>query len=325
MAELKPRGFAFGNNFRTARGARAPRSHAGQAAAEAAAALPPSAVPRGERRGRGSVPCDRGRPVESARLHPLRIGNRGRRDVLIKTGETGRLAVDDAAGESRDEIGLRSEPLREFRARVRAGWALIGLIRSATMTPGGIPGGTATTSSTGSRPYLSQDDRLPRALHRSRPGEIRAATAGRPAGVRRAVRRDLADFERILLPGITHWNHPGFFALLRHFRQRAGRAGGIVLIGALNVQAMLWRQPRPPRRTGGGGARWLRATAGPARRVRRREFDQPLRASLHAAWRARADGGRADVPRAGLADADCRRAVSTRGARRRIRPDSTRR
>jgi aromatic-L-amino-acid/L-tryptophan decarboxylase len=49
-----------------------------------------------------------------------------------------------------------------------------------------------------------------------------------------------ADFERVLLPGITHWNHPGFFA----YFAITGSAPGILaefLSAALNVQAMLWR------------------------------------------------------------------------------------
>ncbi|HXG56865.1 MAG TPA: pyridoxal-dependent decarboxylase [Vicinamibacterales bacterium] len=48
------------------------------------------------------------------------------------------------------------------------------------------------------------------------------------------------DFERIIMPGITHWNHPGFFA----YFAITGSAPGILaefLSAALNVQAMLWR------------------------------------------------------------------------------------
>jgi len=50
----------------------------------------------------------------------------------------------------------------------------------------------------------------------------------------------LEDFDRILLPGITHWNHPGFFA----YFAITGSAPGVLaefLSAALNVQAMLWR------------------------------------------------------------------------------------
>ncbi|HJR59130.1 MAG TPA: aminotransferase class I/II-fold pyridoxal phosphate-dependent enzyme [Vicinamibacterales bacterium] len=49
-----------------------------------------------------------------------------------------------------------------------------------------------------------------------------------------------ADFEKIILPGITHWNHPGFFA---YFAITASGPGILAefLSAALNQQAMLWR------------------------------------------------------------------------------------
>jgi len=50
----------------------------------------------------------------------------------------------------------------------------------------------------------------------------------------------LRDFEEILLPGVTHWNHPGFFA----YFSITGSAPGILgemLASALNINAMVWR------------------------------------------------------------------------------------
>ena len=50
----------------------------------------------------------------------------------------------------------------------------------------------------------------------------------------------LADFEEAVMPGITHWNHPGFLA---YFGITASGPGivGEALTAALNVNAMLWR------------------------------------------------------------------------------------
>ncbi|MEO6239002.1 MAG: pyridoxal-dependent decarboxylase, partial [Vicinamibacterales bacterium] len=59
--------------------------------------------------------------------------------------------------------------------------------------------------------YLESPERFP-VLSRVRPGDIRdALPTDAPEG---GEPFDLifADFERIILPGITHWNHPGFFA-----------------------------------------------------------------------------------------------------------------
>ncbi|HUG43879.1 MAG TPA: pyridoxal-dependent decarboxylase, partial [Acidobacteriota bacterium] len=48
------------------------------------------------------------------------------------------------------------------------------------------------------------------------------------------------DFDRLILPGITHWNHPRFFS---YFPSSASEAGilGEFLCAALNVNAMKWQ------------------------------------------------------------------------------------
>ena len=50
----------------------------------------------------------------------------------------------------------------------------------------------------------------------------------------------LADFKNILLPGVTHWNHPGFLAYFGITGSGPGILGEL-LMGALNINAMLWR------------------------------------------------------------------------------------
>jgi aromatic-L-amino-acid decarboxylase len=54
------------------------------------------------------------------------------------------------------------------------------------------------------------------------------------------VERVLADFEKYVVPGITHWNHPRFFG----YFSVSGSPPGILaemLAAAVNVNAMLWR------------------------------------------------------------------------------------
>ena len=50
----------------------------------------------------------------------------------------------------------------------------------------------------------------------------------------------MADFDRVLMPGMTHWNHPSFFA---YFGITASAPGVLAdfVASALNQQAMLWR------------------------------------------------------------------------------------
>jgi aromatic-L-amino-acid/L-tryptophan decarboxylase len=87
--------------------------------------------------------------------------------------------------------------------------------------------------------YLRDPERFP-VLARVKPGELRAAlppAAPEPAESLDAIFRD---FERLVVPGVTHWNHPGFFA----YFAISGSAPGILgelLSAALNVNAMLWR------------------------------------------------------------------------------------
>ena len=79
-------------------------------------------------------------------------------------------------------------------------------------------------------PVLSQV--APGDLVRALPAE--APLEGEP------FERIFADFERLVVPGITHWNHPRFFA---YFAISAAQVTVLAeaLAAALDVNAMLWR------------------------------------------------------------------------------------
>ncbi len=59
--------------------------------------------------------------------------------------------------------------------------------------------------------YLAHPERVP-VLARVKPGDVRGALPATAPGAPESLDAILADFERLILPGITHWNHPGFFA-----------------------------------------------------------------------------------------------------------------
>jgi aromatic-L-amino-acid/L-tryptophan decarboxylase len=87
--------------------------------------------------------------------------------------------------------------------------------------------------------YLADSGKYP-VLSQVSPGQIAAALPAEAPADGEPFETIFADFERVLLPGITHWNHPGFFA----YFSITGSAPGILaefLSAALNVQAMLWR------------------------------------------------------------------------------------
>jgi aromatic-L-amino-acid decarboxylase len=77
-------------------------------------------------------------------------------------------------------------------------------------------------------------------LARVRPGELTDALPERGPEQGEPPERLLEDFERLILPAVTHWNHPGFMA---YFANSASGPGilGELLAAALNGNGMLWK------------------------------------------------------------------------------------
>ncbi len=108
--------------------------------------------------------------------------------------------------------------------------------------------------------YLRDGGELP-ALSSVAPGEIRAAIPPSPPLRGEALDAMLDDFERVVLPGITHWNHPRFFG----YFGITGSAPGILaelLIATLNVNAMLWRTSPAATEVEEVACDWLRQAIG---------------------------------------------------------------
>lgn len=87
--------------------------------------------------------------------------------------------------------------------------------------------------------YLDHPDRVS-VLSRVVPGEIREMLPVSPPEQPEPLGDILRDFEAQIVPGITHWNHPGFFG---YFATSSSVPGiiGEMLVSALDVKAMLWR------------------------------------------------------------------------------------
>ncbi len=87
--------------------------------------------------------------------------------------------------------------------------------------------------------YLRDVEKYP-VLSTSAPGDIRNRLPQNPPEAGESMDRILRDFEEILLPGITHWNHPRFFAYFP-----ANHSGPSILAellsAGLGVNAMLWQ------------------------------------------------------------------------------------
>jgi len=132
--------------------------------------------------------------------------------------------------------------------------------------------------------YLSNDE-LP-VLSRVQPGEIRDALPAYPPETGTRFDEIFSDFEKLLLPGITHWNHPGFFA----YFAISGSAPGVLaefLTAALNVQAMLWRTSPAATELEEVALSWLRQLLGLPDSFNGVIYDTASIASLHALAAAR--------------------------------------
>lgn len=87
--------------------------------------------------------------------------------------------------------------------------------------------------------YLERLPSLP-VVPRVAPGDVRAQLPASPPERGEPFSAVLADLDGIVVPGLTHWNHPRFFA----YFSITGSAPGILAelaVAAINSNAMTWR------------------------------------------------------------------------------------
>jgi aromatic-L-amino-acid decarboxylase len=87
--------------------------------------------------------------------------------------------------------------------------------------------------------YLERLEAFP-VLSRARPGEVRAKLPAAPPEAPESLQDVLGDLERIVLPGITHWQSPSFFGYFPSNSSPASILGDLASAG-LGVQGMLWQ------------------------------------------------------------------------------------
>ncbi len=74
---------------------------------------------------------------------------------------------------------------------------------------------------------------------RVQPGDIRASLPVSPPEHGESLGAMMQDFRQKILPGITHWNHPGFMAYFANSASYPGILGELLAAG-LNANGMLW-------------------------------------------------------------------------------------
>ena len=86
--------------------------------------------------------------------------------------------------------------------------------------------------------YMKEIEGLP-VLSKSKPGDVRAALPSAPPQRGEPFEALLTDVEKIILPGITHWQSPNFFAYFPSNNSGPSILGELLSAG-LGVQGMLW-------------------------------------------------------------------------------------
>ena len=146
--------------------------------------------------------------------------------------------------------------------------------------------------------YLATSERFP-VLPRVTPGDVRAALPASAPEQGEPFDQIFSDFERVIVPAVTHWNHPGFFA---YFAITASEPGILAefLSAALNQQAMLWRTSPAATELEEVVLAWLRQLMGLPAAFEGVIYDTASVATLHGLAAAR-ETLVPDVRRAGLA------------------------
>tara|TARA_R110002049_G_scaffold10127_3_gene50370 strand:+ start:72604 stop:74007 length:1404 start_codon:yes stop_codon:yes gene_type:complete len=93
------------------------------------------------------------------------------------------------------------------------------------------------------------------------PGQIAAMLPPAPPEAGEAMETIMADFERIVMPGITHWQHPRFFA---YFPANAAPPSMLaeMLVSTIAAQCMLWQTSPAATEMEGVMVDWLRQALG---------------------------------------------------------------
>jgi aromatic-L-amino-acid decarboxylase len=152
--------------------------------------------------------------------------------------------------------------------------------------------------------YYRNTRRYP-VLSRAKPGDLVRALPAEAPLEGESFEAIFADFERHVIPGITHWNHPRFFA---YFAISAARVAVMAetLAAALDVNAMLWRTSPAATELEDVTLGWLRQMLGLPPAFHGIVYDTAsiagftalaaARESLDLDIRARGMAGRADLP-----------------------------
>jgi aromatic-L-amino-acid/L-tryptophan decarboxylase len=133
--------------------------------------------------------------------------------------------------------------------------------------------------------FLANPTRYP-VLPAVKPGELTDALPA--AGPERGepMEQIFADFERLIVPATTHWNHPGFMAYFANSSTGEGILGEL-FTAALNSNGMLWKTSPAVTELEQVALRWLRQWSGLPEEWFGLIYDTASTSSMHAIAAAR--------------------------------------
>ena len=152
--------------------------------------------------------------------------------------------------------------------------------------------------------YFENIEDLP-VLSKIEPGTLKAQLPSSPPETGEPMQAILADIDRLIVPALTHWSHPSFFAYFATSTSAPGIFGEL-LTAAFDNKAMLWRTSPASTELEEVALDWLRQMMGLDPGLTGIIYDTASVSSMHAIaaaregveMRIREEGmsGRADLP-----------------------------
>lgn len=133
--------------------------------------------------------------------------------------------------------------------------------------------------------YLKYPGRYP-VMSQVQPGDIKKQLPEKAPEFPESMATILQDIDKIIVPGITHWNHPGFFAYFGITGSCPGILGELLCAG-FNVNGMLWKTSPSVAELEETVLNWLRDMLGLPEEFQGIIYDTASVSSFHAIAAAR--------------------------------------
>jgi len=133
--------------------------------------------------------------------------------------------------------------------------------------------------------YFEHIEDLP-VLAQIEPGDLKAQLPASPPDQGESMQTILADIDRLIVPALTHWSHPSFFAYFATSTSAPGIFGEL-LSAAFDVKSMLWRTSPASTELEEVALDWLRQMMGLDNGMSGFIYDTASVSSMHAIAAAR--------------------------------------